>query len=78
MNLKATSTTDESLPTIMKMAQLTDLNVAGTQLTDKSFLAFGKLPLLKRLNVANTDIGFDAIDILLESRDDLEVIEFEN
>ena len=45
---------------------------------DKSFLAFGKLPSLKKLNVANTDIGFDTIDILLESRDDLEVIEFEN
>ena len=78
LNLKATSTTDESLPTIMKMVQLSELNVAGTQLTDKSFLAFGKLPLLKKLNVANTDIGFDTIDILLESRDDLEVIEFEN
>ena len=78
LNLKATSTTDESLPAIMKMNQLADLNVAGTQLTDKSFLAFGKLPLLKKLNVANTDIGFDTIDILLESRDDLEVIEFEN
>ena len=62
----------------MKMNQLADINVAGTQLTDKSFLAFGKLPLLKKLNVANTDIGFDTIDILLESRDDLEVIEFEN
>ena len=78
LNLKATSVTDESLPTIMKMTQLTDLNVAGTQLTDTSFLALGKLPLLKTLNVANTDIGFDTIDTLLESRDDLEVIEFEN
>ena len=62
----------------MKMVQLSELNVAGTQLTDKSFLAFGKLPLLKKLNVANTDIGFDTIDTLLESRDDLEVTEFEN
>jgi len=78
LNLKATSTTDESLPTIMKMVQLSELNVAGTQLTDKSFLAFGKLPLLKKINVANTDIGFDTIDMLLESRNDLEVIEFEN
>ena len=51
---------------------------AGTQLTDKSFLAFGKLPLLKKLNVANTDIGFDTIDTLIESRNDLKVIEFEN
>jgi hypothetical protein len=33
---------------------------------------------LKKLNVANTSIGFDVIDELAESREDLEVVEFEN
>ena len=78
LNLKATAITDESLPTLLAMKDLVELNVAGTQLTDQSFLALGKQPALRKLNVANTDIGFDTIDTLIEARDDLEVIEFEN
>ena len=78
LNLKATYVTDDSLPILLKLDQLAELNVAGTQLTDTSFLALGKIPSLEKINVANTDIGFDTIDTLIESRDDLEVIEFEN
>ena len=33
----------------------------------------GKLPKLKYLNVANTSIGFDVVDELNESREDLQV-----
>ena len=62
----------------MKLTNLEDLNVAGTQLSDESFRKLGTLPKLKKLNVANTSIGFDVIDELAESNEDLEVIEFEN
>ncbi len=78
LNLMATSVTDAALPALLKFEQLVELNVAGTQLADESFLALGRLPALKKLNVANTGIGFDTIDTLIESRDDLEVIEFEH
>lgn len=78
LNLTATAITDAALPALLKFEQLVELNVAGTQLTDESFLALGRLPALKKLNVANTGIGFDTIDTLIGSRDDLEVIEFEN
>ena len=78
MNLKATSISDESIDTLMKLKNLEDLTVAGTLLTDESFRKLGSLPKLKKLNVANTSIGFDVIDELAESHKDLEVIEFEN
>ncbi|MEC7409070.1 MAG: adenylate cyclase, partial [Planctomycetota bacterium] len=75
---KATSITDESIDSLMNLTNLEDLNVAGTQLSDESFRKLGTLPKLKKLNVANTSIGFDVIDELAESNEDLEVIEFEN
>ena len=37
-----------------------------------------RIPKLKKLNVANTSIGFDVIDELAESKEGLEIIEFEN
>jgi Leucine-rich repeat (LRR) protein len=78
LNLKATTITDESIDTLMKLQNLEDLTVAGTQLSDDSFRKLGTLPKLKKLNVANTSIGFDVIDELAESNKALEVIEFEN
>ena len=78
LNLKATNITDESVDTILKLTNLEDLTLAGTQLTDEGFKKLSGLPKLKKLNVANTSIGFDVIDELAESKEDLEIIEFEN
>ncbi len=78
LNLKSASVGDDSLPTLMKLTNLKRLNVAGTLFSDDGFRQLGSLPKLQYLNVANTSIGFDVIDELAESREDLEVVEFEN
>ena len=48
LNLKATTLTDESIDTLMKLQNLEDLTVAGTQLSDDSFRKLGTLPKLKK------------------------------
>ena len=76
--MRSTSITDEGIETILKFKDLKDLNLAGVQqVTDDGFAKLVELKNLTRLNVANTNIGYDSLDLLEESNDQLELIDFE-